>query len=429
MNYTFTDKHKHILRDILDGTSDIVLLDSSIRSGKTMLCVLATVLYAMERVPAGAMIAIMGYSMTSISQNIDIYLRDICAELGVQIMKSPIKGCFRLQNTNGHFVEVVYFSAKDSSSFRGIQGKTLNDSILFCDEVTLYNEEAFNQALARVTGKSKILLTCNPDRANHWVKKRFIDEPKGLKISRHKLTLYDNPGLDRDSLARFEALYTGTFYRRYILGEWCSSDALVFPMFRDSMISKNVSKHTGKTYTGSDFGTTDPTTALKVVFTPNKIYVVDEFFYKSDPEAGIPDLSPDTLAKRVKSWAIKNNALACPAYYDPAAKHWGISLRNAGFRIHGANNTILARTERAGQMIGITLMQSLFENDIIEISETCENLINELYNWSWDTSKPNTPEKGNDHCIDALRYILNSNYALANKILLQAVHGGKGKAV
>lgn len=29
-----------------------------------MLCVLATVLYAMERVPTGAMIAIMGYSMT-----------------------------------------------------------------------------------------------------------------------------------------------------------------------------------------------------------------------------------------------------------------------------------------------------------------------------------------------------------------------------
>lgn len=418
MNFIFTDKHRNILRDIMDGDSDIVLLDSSIRSGKSYLCVIATVLYAMERVPTGAMIALMGYSMTSISQNIDIYLRDVCADLGISITVSPIKGCFRLVNANGHYVEVVYFSAKDSASFRGIQGKTLNNSILFCDEVTLYNEEAFNQALARVTGKSKILMTCNPDRSNHWVKQRFIDNPKGLKISRHKLTLRDNPGLDQKSIDRFEALYTGTFYRRYILGEWCSSDALVFPMFGDDMIVKTAGRHTGKAFAGSDFGTTDPTTALKVVFTPTKIYVPAEFYYKSNPEEGIPDLSPDTLARRVKAWAQKNSIQQSPVFYDPAAKHWGVALHNTGLKTHAANNTVLSKSEKAGQMTGITLMQSLFANNLIEISPKCENLINELYNWSWDPDKPNTPQNGGDHVIDALRYVLNSNYAAANKILL-----------
>lgn len=420
MNYVFTEKHKSILRDITDGDSDIVLLDSSIRSGKTLVCVVGTILYAMERVPKGAMIALMGYSMTSISQNIDIYLREICADLGISILRSPIKGCFRLQNSDGHYVEVVYFSAKDAASFRGIQGKTLNDSILFCDEATLYNEEAFNQALARVTGKSKILITCNPDRSNHWLKTRFIDNPKGLKISRHKLTLHDNPGLDQESVKRFEALYTGTFYRRYILGEWCSSDLLVFPMFEDSMISTKTANHTGKTFIGSDFGATDPTTALKVVFTPNKIFVTDEYHYQANPEMGIPDLSPDTLAKRVKAWMQKCGSLACPVFFDPSAKHWGIALRNQGLKVAAANNTILARTEKVGQMVGITLMQSLFSNNLIEISANCDHLIQELYNWSWEKDKPNTPEKGNDHLIDALRYILNSNYAIANKILLQA---------
>lgn len=405
----------------MDGESDIVLLDSSIRSGKSLLCVIATVLYAMERVPTGNMIALMGFSMTSISQNIDIYLREICADLNISIVPSPIKGCFRLQNTDGHYVEVVYFSAKDASSFRGIQGKTIKDSILFCDEVTLYNEEAFNQALARVTGKSRILMTCNPDRATHWVKQRFIDNPKGLKIGRHKLTLYDNPGLDPDSIKRFEALYTGTFYRRYILGEWCSADNLVFQMFDDSMISKSAHKHTGKTCIGSDFGTTDPTTALKVVFTPKKIYVAAEYFYKSCPEEGIPDLSPDALAKRVKAWMIKNAAGECAVRYDPAAKHWGIALKNVGLKVSPASNTLLTRTEKIGQMTGITLMQSLFENGLIEISDRCPNLINELYNWTWDEKKANTPQAGGDHVIDALRYVLNSNYTIANKLLLQGV--------
>ncbi len=72
-------------------------------------------------------------------------------------------------------------------------------------------------------------------------------------------------------------------------------------------------------------------------------------------------------------------------------------------------------------MTGITLMQSLFENNLIEISPSCENLINELYNWSWDPNKANTPQKGGDHAIDALRYALNSNYNLANRILLSGV--------
>ena len=424
MNLILREKHKDILRDVLVGDSDVILLDSSIRSGKSRLCVLATVLYAMERVPTGNMIGIMGYSMTSISQNLDIYLRETCADLHIDIVKSPIKGCFRLVNENGHYVEVVYFSAKDAASFKGIQGKTLHDSILFCDEVTLYNEEAFNQALARVTGKSKILLTCNPDRSNHWVKRRFIDSPGALTVHRHRLTLHDNPGMDADSIARFENLYTGTFYRRYILGEWCSSDALVFPMFADSMIN-NTGKRTGKTYIGSDSGATDPTTGIRAVFTPDKIYVTGEFYYKSDPEQGIPDLSDDSLAKRFRAWMQKAGALACPVYFDPAAKHWGIALKNQGIRVAQANNTLLSRTEKDGQMLGITLMQSLFDNNCIVIDPSCTNLINELYNWSWDEKKANTPENGNDHCIDALRYILNSNYAASNRILLHAVRAGR----
>ena len=125
----------------------------------------------------------------------------------------------------------------------------------------------------------------------------------------------------------------------------------------------------------------------------------------------------------------KAGSLACPVYFDPAAKHWGVSLKNQGLRVAAANNTVLARTDKVGQMVGITLMQSLFENDLLAVSASCENLIQELYNWSWEKDRANTPEKGNDHCIDALRYVLNSNYVLANKILLQSVRMRKEVAV
>lgn len=418
MEYKFNKIHKEILKEILDGESQLVVMDSSIRSGKTLICIMGTILYAMEKVPKGNMIAIMGFSSTSLSQNVDIYVRNICDDLGIKISRSPIKGCLRLTNTNGHYVEMVYFSAKDSASFKGIQGKTIKDSIIFCDEVTLFNEEAFNQALARVTGHSKIILTCNPDRANHWVKERFIDKPKDLKISRFHLTLRDNPSNSEEDIKRFENLYTGTFYRRYILGEWCTSDNLVFPMFCDDNIVDYRGKQAGKTVIGSDYGATDPTTALKVVFTEKKILVTSEFVYQSDAEMGIPDLSPDQLARKVKLWLKENGILNSPVFYDPSAKHWGLSLKNNGIDVRQANNTILAKTDKVGQMVGITLMQSLFSNKKIVISPDCDRLIQELYNWQWDETKANTPEKGGDHCIDALRYALNSNYGIANKILL-----------
>lgn len=419
MDYVFREKHKLILKDILEGDNDIVLLDSSIRSGKSFLCTFATVLYAMEKAPTGSMFAIMGYSMTSISQNIDKYLRSVCDDLGITIKKSIIKGCLRLTNTNGHYVDLVYFSAKDVTSFKGIQGKTIHNSILFMDEATLFNEEAFNQARARVTGKSKIVITCNPDRSNHWIKERFIDNPKDNKISRYHLYMDDNPSLTKEDIDKFKSFYTGTFYRRYILGEWCTSDNLVFPMFGNDNIKEPRGKRVGKTIIGSDFGSTDPTTAVKVIITDNRILVTDEFGYKSDPEQNIPDLSPEQLASKIKSWLYAKGSSACTVFFDPAAKHWGLSLKNKGLKVSQANNTLLSNKNADGKIIGITLLQSLFTSGKIEISPACDNLIQELYNWQWDNNKANTPEKGNDHYIDALRYVLNSNYTLANKILNQ----------
>ena len=38
----------------------------------------------------------------------------------------------------------------------------------------------------------------------------------------------DNLSLSEQIRARYRAMYTGIFYRRYILGQWCLAEGLVY---------------------------------------------------------------------------------------------------------------------------------------------------------------------------------------------------------
>ena len=41
----------------------------------------------------------------------------------------------------------------------------------------------------------------------------------------------DNPGLPPEIRQRYERLYTGVFYRRFVLGEWAAAQGLVYDFF------------------------------------------------------------------------------------------------------------------------------------------------------------------------------------------------------
>ena len=41
----------------------------------------------------------------------------------------------------------------------------------------------------------------------------------------------DNPSLSKRVRQRYERMYSGAFYDRFVLGKWTAADGLVYPMF------------------------------------------------------------------------------------------------------------------------------------------------------------------------------------------------------
>lgn len=115
------------------------------------------------------------------------------------------------------------FGGKDKGSQDLIQGITLAG--MFFEEVVLMLQSFVNQATAccSVEG-SKLWFNCNPEGRYHWFKFEFIDKMKEKKFFQLHFTMEDNLSLSVQVKGRYSRLYTGIFYKRYILlrneGRW-----------------------------------------------------------------------------------------------------------------------------------------------------------------------------------------------------------------
>ena len=86
------------------------------------------------------------------------------------------------------------------------------------------------------------------------------------------------------------------------------------------------------------------------------------------------------------------------------------------YREHGINLT-LAQKGHGAKLFGIELINQLFEDNRIYISKECANLIRELGQYEWiTTGVRDMPKDGNDHCLDALRYVLAEIAAGKNRV-------------
>ena len=150
----------------------------------------------------------------------------------------------------GHTNRYYFFGGKDESSYQLIQGITLAGVLL--DEVALMPRSFVEQALARcsVTG-SKLWFNCNPDSSEHWFYKEWVAENSEKAKQKNRLHLHftmdDNYSLADSVKQRYERMYSGVFYDRYIKGLWVLAEGLVYGTVFDK------SRHVIKNYDNSNF--------------------------------------------------------------------------------------------------------------------------------------------------------------------------------
>lgn len=371
---------------------DALICDGAIRSGKTAFMILSFVDDAMRRYN-NQRFGICGKTVDSTVKNI------IMPYLGLSYAKQKYsikwKRADKIMVVSDGRRENIFeiFGGKDEASFMLIQGRTLA-GVLF-DEVALQPKSFVEQACARCSvDGSKLWFNCNPASREHWFYKEWISNLKKHNALRLHFQLEDNPSLSQRIIDRYKSMYTGVFYNRYILGEWCVAEGLVYS-FGEENITDEIPKN-GEYFVSVDYGTLNPFSAGLWCVLGDKAVRIKEFYYngrekgtqKTDEEYA------DEIDELTKGLYIKRIIV------DPSAASFKATLRKRGYSVQDANNDVID---------GIRNVSTSLKGGNIKIHRSCVDCIAEfgLYRWDEKATK-DAVVKENDHAMDDVRYFCNT---------------------
>lgn len=372
---------------------EAIICDGAIRSGKSSIMMWAFVKWGMMNFD-GQRFAICGKSVDSCIKNvIQPFLAMSLARETYRLRWRRIDKVLEVQNGNTTNLFEV-FGGKDESSFALIQGRTLAGVLL--DEVALQPRSFVEQALARcsVSG-SRFWFNCNPGPPSHWFYQEWIKQTKRHKALHLHFLLEDNPALDPEIVERYKNTYAGVFYRRYILGEWCVADGLVYPMFDKAKHIATEQYSGGVYYISIDYGTLNPTAMGLWQLRNGKAVMLKEYYYdgRKQKRQKTDEEYADDLEAFAEGYQIER------VIVDPSAASFKETLRRRGkFAVMDANNAVLD---------GIRLTGSLLLAGRLLFDASCENTFDEFGSYCWDEKKEtDAVVKESDHAMDMIRYFV-----------------------
>lgn len=371
---------------------DALICDGAVRSGKTSIMMWAFVDWAMREF-SGQRFGICGKTVDSASKNIVVpfismsrakklyTLRWRRSDKILEVIRGRVKNYFEV------------FGGKDESSFMLIQGRTLAGVLL--DEVALMPESFVNQALARCSADgAKLWFSCNPDNPMHWFYNEWILGREDHNALYLHFTMRDNPSLSEQTLARYESMYSGVFYQRYILGKWVAAEGLVYPMFsEDRHVIHGDPDGPGVYYISIDYGTMNPTAMGLWRVHRGEAVMMKEYYY--DGRAMRKQKTDEEYYQDLEAFA--GNKKIERVIVDPSAASFKESVHRHGkFAVWGADNSVLD---------GIRLTATLLQTGRLKFHESCENAFKEFQSYVWDEDAGEDKViKENDHAMDMIRY-------------------------
>lgn len=372
---------------------DGIICDGSIRSGKTVSMTVGFILWSMSSFN-NQNFAMCGKTIESLRRNV-ITLMPQWLEGIVSITERRSEN--KLIITDGETVNTYYlFGGKDESSYTLVQGITLA-GVLF-DEVALMPRSFVEQATGRCSvDGSKFWFNCNPENPGHWFYLEWIKKAKERNSLYLHFTMSDNLSLSEKIKARYEAMYSGVFYRRYILGLWVKAEGLVYPMFsRSAHTVKNVPaispRH--RYYVAVDYGTVNPFAAGLYDYDPHaqKAIMVKELYYNGGSEKRVDNEAYyKMLRDLIGEYPIEYIII------DPSAASMIETIQKySEFLVVKADNDVLN---------GIQDVTKFLNAGCLYFHKSCKNTFMEFETYSWDEeSEDDRVIKTNDHSMDQLRY-------------------------
>lgn len=378
---------------------DGIIADGAIRSGKTLCMSLSYVLWAMTTFQ-NQNFGMCGKTIGSFRRNVLFWLKLMLKSRGYKVEDHRADNLVIVRR-NGVENYFYIFGGKDERSQDLIQGITLAG--VFFDEVALMPESFVNQATGRCSVEgSKFWFNCNPDGPYHWFKVDWIDKQEEKKIIYLHFTMDDNLSLSERVKERYRSMYSGVFFKRYILGLWTVAEGIIYDMFDNAKHVlgeiKDILNEQSTNYVSIDYGTQNATVFLLWQKTILGFWICTKEYYYSGRDKG-KQKTDSEYAEDLINWleATKVNAVIV----DPSAASFIAELRKRGFHVRKAKNDVED---------GIRVVGNALNLGIIFFSALCKETIKEFASYTWDAKAgergEDKPVKQYDHCMDAVRYFV-----------------------
>jgi PBSX family phage terminase large subunit len=410
---TFSLKQKKLLTWWMKGSPvsdyDAIIADGAIRAGKTLPMSLSYVFWAMATFN-GQNLGMAGKTIGALRRNVIILLKIILKARGYQVMDHRTDNLLVISR-HGVTNYFYLFGGKDERSQDLIQGITLAG--IYFDEVALMPQSFVNQATARCSiDGSKLWFNCNPQGPYHWFKLEWIDKAEEKNAVHLHFTMDDNLSLSERIKDRYRRMYSGVFFKRYILGLWVMAEGLIYDMF-DEDIHKvpTITRNYVEYYVACDYGTQNPTTFGLWGKCQGKWYKVKEYHY--DGRAATVQKTDEEYYQDLEAFVGKTPVKGI--IIDPSAASFIATTKKHGrFKAIHAKNDVLD---------GIRNVATALNQKMILYNDCCTETFREFSSYIWDKKAAergeDKPVKQNDHQMDGDRYFVNT--VLFGKKKLKAV--------
>ena len=381
-------------RDSPDYGRDAIICDGAVRSGKTFCLSLSFVLWSFYAF-RGADFGMCGKTIRSLRRNMVTPLVPLLQSLGFECEEKLSQNCL-LVRYGGVQNRFYLYGGKDEGAAAMIQGVTLA-GVLF-DEVALMPRSFVEQAMARcsVSG-SRFWFNCNPEHPEHWFYREWIVQAERKNALYLHFTMDDNPSLSEKVKRRYQSLYAGVFYERFVRGRWVAVYGAVYPfMDREEMYAQAPDGLT-EFAVSCDYGTVNPTSMGLWGKKDGVWYRVDEYYYDSRKEGAQRTDEEHYAALR----ALAGNRKVRQVAVDPSAASFIEVIRRHGeFRVTPAQNNVID---------GIRRTAGALKEGRIRICKGCAAARREFQLYRWDSSgRSDAPVKENDHAMDDIRYFVTT---------------------
>jgi len=308
--------------------------------------------------------------------------------------------------------KIYCFGANDERSENKIRGGTFASA--YGDELTLWPESFWTMLLSRLSvAGAQLFGTTNPDNPNHYLKKNIINRKNELSCNVFHWPIDANTFLPLDYIENLKKEYTGLWYRRYILGEWCVAEGAIYDFFDEKLHIIPLQELPKPRYhmVSVDYGTGNPTSFGLYGCNPEtkpKVWRIRSYWWDSRKRGR--QKTDEQYSTDMKEFLEEDGVPINPRaiIVDPSAASFKVQLRkDHNYFVKDANNEVLD---------GIRTQARMLQSGEYAISDddTNDPCINEYYGYVWDDNASkkgeDKPVKSDDHTKDDERYLLQTEY-------------------